>query len=146
MMNQLTQWNGNFYDLEKVTMNNFNIYQTKINDFVEWMKDYLFLTFDNELHLSNTYDSELGLKTYTTIHNNVELILKFNNELAETLNNSSYKDWKNVDEFGHPQKYNFGITYVNELIIEKVNFNALFETMDNVLSKLTEIKKEYGGI
>lgn len=118
----------------------------EVNDFGAWLRDFLFIANDIQVLDGFSDVSKYSRDEYVRLR---KTILSINRSLtiAESLlYRNSYLDWKNVDDYGHPAKYSFGEIVFLENLSSNDNDKKVVNQAQSVINKISEIKKEYGGI
>lgn len=115
-------------------------FQDKINSYLSWLNDDLYL--DNDFRLAliiQKLDASFSRLLYNQICENTRLINIILKKLTSLLNESDYQEY---DDLGNLITVSYEAYLNNKLELDKDNFNQYYQQLQVILDKLAKFKQD----
>lgn len=115
-------------------------FQDKINSYLSWLNDDLYL--DNDFRLAliiQKLDASFSRLLYNQICENTRLINIILKKLTSLLNESDYQEY---DDLGNLVTVSYEAYLNNKLELDKDNFNQYYQQLQVILDKLAKFKQD----
>ena len=136
----MLSWNGDIHEFLSVYQKNMTDFQDKINSYLSWLNDDLYL--DNDFRLAliiQKLDASFSRLLYNQICENTRLINIILKKLASLLNESDYQEY---DDWGNLIIVSYEVYLNNKLELDKDNFNQYYQQLQVILDKLAKFKQD----
>lgn len=136
----MLSWNGDIHEFLSVYQKNMTDFQDKINSYLSWLNDDLYL--DNDFRLTliiQKLDASFSRLLYNQIFENTRLINIILKKLTSLLNESDYQEY---DDLGNLITVSYEAYLNNKLELDKDNFNQYYQQLQVILDKLAKFKQD----
>ncbi|PAY48116.1 hypothetical protein [Ligilactobacillus salivarius] len=136
----MLSWSGDIHEFLSVYQKNMTDFQDKINSYLSWLNDDLYL--DNDFRLAliiQKLDASFSRLLYNQICENTRLINIILNKLSSLLNESDYQEY---DDLGNVVTVSYEAYLDNKLELDKDNFNQYYQQLQVILDKLAKFKQD----
>lgn len=136
----MLSWSGDIHEFLSVYQKNMTDFQDKINSYLSWLNDDLYL--DNDFRLAliiQKLDASFSRLLYNQICENTRLINIILKKLTSLLNESDYQEY---DDLGNLITVSYEAYLNNKLELDKDNFNQYYQQLQVILDKLAKFKQD----
>ena len=136
----MLSWSGAIHEFLSVYQKNMTGFQDKVNSYLSWLNDDLYL--DNDFRLAliiQELDTSFSRLLYNQICENTRLINIILKKLASLLNESNYQEY---DDLGNVVTVSYEAYLDNKLELDKDNFNQYYQQLQAILDKLAKFKHD----
>ncbi|PAY61696.1 hypothetical protein A8C40_11220 [Ligilactobacillus salivarius] len=136
----MLSWSGDIHEFLSVYQKNMTDFQDKINSYLSWLNDDLYL--DNDFRLAliiQKLDASFSRLLYNQIFENTRLINIILKKLTSLLNESDYQEY---DDLGNLITVSYEAYLNNKLELDKDNFNQYYQQLQVILDKLAKFKQD----
>lgn len=136
----MLSWNGDIHEFLNVYQKNMTDFQDKVNSYLSWLNDDLYIENDFRLALIvQRLDTSFSRLLYNQICENTRLINIILNKISSLLNESDYQEY---DDLGNLVTVSYEAYLNDKLELDKDNFNKYYQQLQAILDKLAKFKRE----